>query len=94
MIVLIAVTIATGLLTACALSSLGWMAAVLGAPVAASVAAILAGAVLAWQSTRREQQARALDAQTKLMVAALRDVSRKVEPESPAPKVSRRRLGA
>lgn len=94
MIVLIAVTIATGLLTACALSSLGWMAAMLGAPVAASLAAILAGSVLAWQSTRRDQQTRALDAQTKLMVAALRDVRRQAEPTSPAPKISRRRLGA
>lgn len=93
MIVLIAVTIATGLLTACALSPIGWMAVVLGAPVAASLAAVLVAFVLAWRNTRREQHMRALDVQTELMVAALRDVTRKAVPKSPAPRVSQRRHG-
>ncbi|MCJ2069635.1 hypothetical protein MKK75_12695 [Methylobacterium sp. J-030] len=94
MIVLLAFAIGTGLLAACVLSSVGWVAALVGAPVAASLAAILAGGFMAWQTMRRDRHARALEAQTGLMVAALRDVTRKAEPQSPAPKVSRRRLGA
>ncbi|MCJ2088375.1 hypothetical protein MKK88_20640 [Methylobacterium sp. E-005] len=94
MIVLLIVAIAAGLLAASALWSVGWLAVLIGSPFVASFAAILAGCLMAWQTTRRDRQKRALDAQTGLMVAALRDVTRKAEPQSPAPKVSRRRLGA
>lgn len=94
MIVLLAITLCTGLLAAIALFPLGVWAVVIGAPLVASSATILAGGLLAWQTIRRDRRRRDLDAQTGVMVAALRDVTHQAEAISPAPKVVQRRLGA
>ena len=94
MVVLLAVTLCTGLLAAFALFPLGAWAVVIGAPLIASSATMLAGGLLAWRTIKRDRRRRALEAQTGVMVAALRDVSHQAETMSPAPKVVQRRLGA
>ncbi|MEL6063017.1 MULTISPECIES: hypothetical protein [unclassified Methylobacterium] len=93
MIVLLAVALSTGLLAMVALLPLGFWAAVIGAPLVASSAATLAGGLLAWRTISRDRQRRKLEAQTGVMVSALRDVTHRAEPVSPAPKVAQRRLG-
>lgn len=94
MIVLLTVALSTGLLAAIALLHFGAWAAVIGAPLVASSATLLAGGLMAWRIIRRDRHRRELEAQTGIMVAALRDVTQQVEPVSPAPKVVQRRLGA
>lgn len=93
MIVLLAVALGTGIVTAVVLLPLGVLTALFAAPMAASLSVILAGSLMAWRSARHDRRTRDLDAQTVAMVAALRDVAQKVEPTSPAPKVVQRRRG-
>ncbi len=94
MIVLLAVALGTGFLAAIALFPLGAWAAAIGASLAASSATVLVGCFLAWRALRHDRHRRELDAQTGIMVAALRDVSEQGEPISPTPRVAQRRLGA
>ena len=93
MIVLIVVAIGTGLATAIVLLPISLVAALVAAPLAASMAALAAGSLMAWLGARRDRRRRALDARTEAMVSALRDVTEQADPQSPTPKVSRRRLG-
>lgn len=94
MIVLLAVAIGTGIVTAALLMPIGVMTAILVAPLAASLAVALAGLLMAWRITIRDRSQRALDAQTRAMVAALRSVVQRTEKTSPAPKVPQRRHNA
>ncbi len=94
MIVLLSVALGTGFLAAIALLPLGAWAVAVGASLAASSATALVGCFMAWRALRHDRQHRELDAQTGIMVAALRDVAEQGEPVSPAPRVAQRRLGA
>lgn len=93
MIVLLAVALVTGIVTAVILSPFGVLTAFLAAPLAASSAAALVGLLMAARIARHDRHKRALDVQTGAMVAALRDVAHKAKPTSPAPKVAQRRRG-
>lgn len=93
MIVLLAGALGSGFLAAIALCHLGAWVAAIGASLAASSATIVIGCLMAWRGWRHDQRRRELDAQTGLMVAALRDVAEQGEPTSPAPRTVQRRLG-
>ena len=93
MIVLVVVAIGTGLATAIVLIPVNTVAALVAAPLVASISALVGGSVMAWLGARRDRRKRALDARTQAMVSALRDVTEQAHPTSPAPKVSRRRMG-
>lgn len=93
MIVLLAVTLGTGVAAAIALLPFGIWAILIGAPLTASSAAILAGGLMAWRTVRHDRRKRELDAQTSMMVSALRDVTHQADATSPAPKVAQQRSG-
>lgn len=83
MILLIAAAIGSGLTTAMLLVPFSPLAALIIAPLAASASAILACLLLAWRRTRDDRQAPVLDAQTDMMVAALRDVAQQSKAATP-----------
>jgi hypothetical protein len=87
MLLLVAVAIGSGLVTAVVLTPISALAALIIAPLIASMAAILACFAIAWQSTGGDHRGTALDAQTDAMVAALRDVAQQGAAASPIPKV-------
>lgn len=87
MLLLVAVAIGSGLVTAAVLTPISVLAALIIAPLAASVAAILAGLLIAWRGAEGERQTRALNVQADAMVAVLRDVAQQGDAASPVPKV-------
>lgn len=94
MIVLLAVAICTGVATAVILMPFGALTALAIAPVVASLSAALAGFLLAWRTIRHDRTRRDLEAQTKVMVATLRNAAQRTSKTSPAPKVSEHRRKA
>lgn len=87
MLLLVAVAIGSGLVAAAILAPISVLAALVIAPLAGSIAAILACFVIAWRSTGDDRQRQSLDDQTDAMVAALRDVAQQGAAASPIPKV-------
>ena len=86
MLLLVAVAIGSGLAAAALLAPISILAALIIAPLAGSVAAILACFAIAWRSTGGVRKRPSLDVQTDAMVAALREVAQQGA-ASPIPKI-------
>lgn len=83
MIFLAATALGTGVIAALALAPISSLAAVVVTPLVASLATVLAGAVLAHRRTTYEAAIVELDVQTDAMVAALKGVADHADPSSP-----------
>ena len=85
MILLIAAAIGSGLVTAVVLAPLSPLAALLTAPLVASVATGLACLLIGWRSARAGGDVTVLDEQADAMVAALRAAADHAKAVSPTP---------
>lgn len=88
MILLVAAAIGSGLVTAIVLAPLSPLAALLTAPLVASVATGLACLLIGWSSARDGRTVTVLDEQADAMVAALRVVADHAKAVSPTPEKS------
>lgn len=82
MIVLAATALGSGVITGIVLMPVSHLAALVAAPVVASLATVLAAAALARRSVTAEPSTLDLDARTDAMVAALRGIAGRAEPTS------------
>ena len=87
MFLLIAAGIGGGLAAAALLVPVSLLAALIIAPLVASATAILACFLIAWRNTEESREPLDLDAQTDVMVAALREVAQRATSASPIPRV-------
>lgn len=71
MVFLTATALGSGIITAVALAPISYLAALVATPLVASLATVLAGAVLAYRQTAHEALLLKLDVQTDAMVASL-----------------------
>lgn len=84
MIFLAATALGSGVITAFVLAPVSKLAAIVVTPLVASLATVLAGAILAHRRTTYEAAVIELDMQTDAMVTALKGVTDHADPSRPA----------